>query len=54
MKHRGFEMQVIDALRERDLLERTMITTMHLESLRLIREHTRGDQARPDDPEGLA
>lgn len=41
MKHRGFEMQVIDALRERDLLDRTMITTMHLESLRLIREHTR-------------
>lgn len=42
MKHRGFEMQVIDALESRDLMDRTMITTMHLESLRLIREHTRG------------
>lgn len=41
MKHRGFEMQVIDALESRDLMDRTMITTMHLESLRLIREHTR-------------
>lgn len=42
MKHRGFEMQVIDALESRELMDRTMITTMHLESLRLIREHTRG------------
>lgn len=41
MKHRGFEMHVIDALESRDLMGRTMITTMHLESLRLIREHTR-------------
>jgi glycerophosphoryl diester phosphodiesterase len=39
MKHRGFELQVIDALRERDLLDRTMITTMHAESLKLIHEH---------------
>jgi glycerophosphoryl diester phosphodiesterase len=39
MKHRGFELQVIDALRERDLLGRTMITTMHAESLKLINEH---------------
>lgn len=39
MKHRGFELQLIDALRERDLLARTMITTMHAESLRLIHEH---------------
>lgn len=39
MKHRGFEMQLIDALRERDLLPRTMITTMHAESLKLIHEH---------------
>jgi glycerophosphoryl diester phosphodiesterase len=41
MKHRGYEMQLIDALRERDLLARTMITTMHAESLRLINEHMR-------------
>lgn len=41
MKHRGFEMQVIDALESRNLMARTMITTMHLESLELIREHTR-------------
>lgn len=39
MKHRGYEMQLIDALQERDLLGRTTITTMELESLRLIREH---------------
>ncbi|MBJ7457743.1 MAG: glycerophosphodiester phosphodiesterase [Thermoleophilaceae bacterium] len=39
MKHRGFELQVIDALRERGLLSRTMITTMHAESLKLINEH---------------
>ncbi|MGB1582617.1 MAG: glycerophosphodiester phosphodiesterase [Solirubrobacterales bacterium] len=41
MKHRGFEMQLIDALQSRDLMDRTIITTMHLESLRLIREHTK-------------
>ena len=41
MKHRGFELQVIDALRERELLGRTMITTMHTESLRLIHEHVK-------------
>jgi glycerophosphoryl diester phosphodiesterase len=39
IKHRGFEMQVIDALRERGILRRTMITTMHAESLKLINEH---------------
>jgi glycerophosphoryl diester phosphodiesterase len=43
MKHRGFEMQVIDALRERELLDRTMITTMHAESLKLINEHVPGE-----------
>jgi glycerophosphoryl diester phosphodiesterase len=44
MKHRGFEMQAIDALRERGLLERTMITTMHAESLKLIHEHVQPGQ----------
>lgn len=39
MKHRGFELQLIDALDERDLTTRTTITTMHAESLALIREH---------------
>jgi glycerophosphoryl diester phosphodiesterase len=39
MKHRGFELELIDALGERELLERTTITTMHTESLALIREH---------------
>jgi glycerophosphoryl diester phosphodiesterase len=41
MKHRGFELQLIDALEQRNLIERTMITTMHHESLELIREHTK-------------
>lgn len=41
MKHRGFEMQLIDALEKRGLIQRTMITTMHQESLELIREHTK-------------
>lgn len=41
MKHRGYEMQLIDALRERELLGRTMITTMEHESIKLIREHIR-------------
>jgi glycerophosphoryl diester phosphodiesterase len=40
MKHRGFELQLIDALRDRELMGRTIITTMYIESLRLIREHT--------------
>jgi glycerophosphoryl diester phosphodiesterase len=40
MKHRGFELELLDALRERELLERTMITTMELESIQLLREHT--------------
>ena len=40
MKHRGFELELVDALAERELLERTTITTMHHESLILIREHT--------------
>jgi glycerophosphoryl diester phosphodiesterase len=39
MKHRGYELELIDALRERDLIHRTTITTMHVESLALIREH---------------
>ncbi len=39
MKHRGYELQLIDALRERGLLGRTMITTMEHESIKLIREH---------------
>ncbi|MFT4049336.1 MAG: glycerophosphodiester phosphodiesterase [Solirubrobacterales bacterium] len=39
MKHRGYELQLIDALRERDLLARTMITTMEYESIKLLREH---------------
>jgi glycerophosphoryl diester phosphodiesterase len=42
MKHRGFELQVIDALNSRGLLARTMITTMEAESLKLIREHEPG------------
>lgn len=46
MKHRGFELQLIDALKERDLLGRTIITTMELESLRLIREHIPRDELR--------
>jgi glycerophosphoryl diester phosphodiesterase len=41
MKHRGFELQLIDALRERGLIGRTMITTMEHESIKLIREHIR-------------
>lgn len=39
MKHRGFELELIDALRERELHARTTITTMHEKSLTLIREH---------------
>lgn len=46
VKHRGFELELIDALRERDLLPRTIITTMYIESLRLIREHTASDEVR--------
>jgi glycerophosphoryl diester phosphodiesterase len=42
MKHRGFELQVVDALKSRGLLARTMITTMEVESLKLIREHEPG------------
>jgi glycerophosphoryl diester phosphodiesterase len=41
MKHRGFELELIDALSGRRLIERTTITTMYEESLRLIREHDR-------------
>lgn len=41
MKHRGYELQLIDSLRERGLLGRTMITTMEHESIKLIREHIR-------------
>lgn len=39
MKHRGYELQLLDALRERELTSRTMITTMELESVKLLREH---------------
>lgn len=39
MKHRGYELQLLDALRERELTGRTMITTMEIESIRLLREH---------------
>lgn len=39
MKHRGFELELIDALTERGLHQRTTITTMHEQSLALIREH---------------
>lgn len=39
MKHRGYELELIDALRERELLGRTMITTMEHDSVKLIREH---------------
>ncbi len=46
VKHRGFELQLIDALRERGLLPRTIITTMYIESLRLIREHTAPGEVR--------
>ena len=46
MKHRGYELQLIDALRERDLLPRTIITTMEIESLRLIREHVSQSELR--------
>ncbi|MBI4897729.1 MAG: glycerophosphodiester phosphodiesterase [Actinobacteria bacterium] len=42
MKHRGFELELIDALAERDLHTRTTITTMHEQSLTLIREHHPG------------
>jgi glycerophosphoryl diester phosphodiesterase len=47
MKHRGFEMELIDALAARDLLARTTITTMHHESLLLIREHAPKSGPRP-------
>lgn len=46
MKHRGYELQLIDALRERDLLSRTMITTMEHESIKLIREHVRAGEVK--------
>lgn len=39
MKHRGYELQLLDALRERELTDRTMITTMEYESIKLLREH---------------
>jgi glycerophosphoryl diester phosphodiesterase len=46
MKHRGYELQLIDALRERGLLERTMITTMEYESIKLIREHIKSGEVK--------
>lgn len=39
LKHRGFELELLDALRERELTGRTMITSMEFESIRLLREH---------------
>jgi glycerophosphoryl diester phosphodiesterase len=39
MKHRGFELELVDALAERGLHTRTTITTMYDQSLALIREH---------------
>lgn len=39
MKHRGFELELVDALGERGLHNRTTITTMYDRSLALIREH---------------
>ncbi|MFY9264659.1 MAG: glycerophosphodiester phosphodiesterase [Solirubrobacterales bacterium] len=39
MKHRGFELELADALARRGLIERTTITTMHESSLALIRAH---------------
>jgi len=47
MKHRGFELELVDALTERDLIGRTTITTMHAESLALIREHSPKSGPRP-------
>ncbi|MGH2906858.1 MAG: glycerophosphodiester phosphodiesterase, partial [Solirubrobacterales bacterium] len=47
MKHRGFELQLLDALAERDLTGRTTITTMYHESLQLIREHAPKTGPRP-------
>lgn len=46
MKHRGYELQLIDALRERELLDRTMITTMEYESIKLLREHVRREEVK--------
>ncbi|MFY9487193.1 MAG: glycerophosphodiester phosphodiesterase [Solirubrobacterales bacterium] len=40
MKHRGFELELIDALAHRGLIEQTTITTMYEQSLALIREHS--------------
>ena len=38
LKLPGYEDRVLDALRERDLLARTLISTMHVESLARLRE----------------
>jgi glycerophosphoryl diester phosphodiesterase len=37
LKWRGYELRVVEALRERGLLERTLISSHHLESLDVIR-----------------
>lgn len=39
MKHRGFELEMVDALVRFGLRDRATITTMHEQSLALIREH---------------
>jgi glycerophosphoryl diester phosphodiesterase len=37
LKWTGYEREVLDALRDRDLLDRTLISTMEIESIRAIR-----------------
>lgn len=37
MKHGGYELELLDALRSRRLTSRTMVTTMELDSIRLLR-----------------
>jgi glycerophosphoryl diester phosphodiesterase len=37
LKMRGYELRVVDALRERGLIDRTIVSTHHLESLDVIR-----------------
>ncbi|HEV7918987.1 MAG TPA: glycerophosphodiester phosphodiesterase [Solirubrobacterales bacterium] len=39
LKHQGYELELLDALEQRGLTKRTMITTMHAPSLVLIRAH---------------
>lgn len=46
MKHGGFELELLDALRERELLGRTMITSMEFGSIQLLRENTSRDEVK--------